>query len=433
MEPALYFLFSTLPPRILIYLPFLNSLRFGRRAVAATITVLSVLEFALVNLLLQTGPPGASQALELLFVPLSVGICQLHIRTSFHKLLLYYLFVTDYAMLVTGISTFAAINLFHASARSLESCLGSLALYILTFPLALLFYRGSASRLLQADDSSLWRRIWLIPAFMTVLALLFTGRVDDSTASQWSFLFTRVSLLLCGLATYQMLLQAFESIQKQTSLHERLSRDERLLEMQIEEQKKYSSLIMENEEEIRRQRHDLRHQMAMIRELAGTDTGQLRRYLDALLASRPEPAESCCENRAVSAVVAHYAAVCRREGIAFAAHLTVPAASAVISDASLCIIFGNLLDNAVEACRRMTEGDRFIRLNSSAQHGVLTVTMDNSFDGEVRQKDGEYVSHKDGGPGVGLSSVRAVAEQHQGGARFEHRDKVFLSSVYLSI
>ena len=75
-----------------------------------------------------------------------------------------------------------------------------------------------------------------------------------------------------------------------------------------------------------------------------------------------------------------------------------------------------------------------IRLNSSLEYGVLTVTMDNSFDGQARQEDGKFLSSKRAGvPGVGLSSIRAVAKAHQGDARFEADGQVFRSSVYAKL
>ena len=72
-----------------------------------------------------------------------------------------------------------------------------------------------------------------------------------------------------------------------------------------------------------------------------------------------------------------------------------------------------------------------IRLNSSLEYGVLTITMDNSFDGQAQQEGGKFLSSKRAGaPGVGLSSIRAVAKAHQGDARFEAKGTTFLSSVY---
>ena len=99
-----------------------------------------------------------------------------------------------------------------------------------------------------------------------------------------------------------------------------------------------------------------------------------------------------------------------KEGIAFTARLTVPAQNENLDDRALCVVFANLLENGVEACGRMAGGEKFIRLNSSLEYGVLTVTMDNSFDGQARQEDGKFLSSKRrGAPGVGLSSIRAVA------------------------
>ncbi|MEG1447678.1 MAG: GHKL domain-containing protein, partial [Ruthenibacterium sp.] len=61
---------------------------------------------------------------------------------------------------------------------------------------------------------------------------------------------------------------------------------------------------------------------------------------------------------------------------------------------ALCIIFGNLLENGIEACNRMTAGTKFIRLRSRLQYGTLTVTMDNSFHGIITKSSGKFLSSK---------------------------------------
>jgi sensor histidine kinase regulating citrate/malate metabolism len=111
----------------------------------------------------------------------------------------------------------------------------------------------------------------------------------------------------------------------------------------------------------------------------------------------------------------------------------VPEYPEQISDSNLCVILGNLFENAIEACGRMTEGHKFIRLRSRLQYGTLTVTMDNSFNGVVSQKDGKFLSSKRNEIGTGLQSVSAIAEKHGGGASFETDGMVFLSSVYLRL
>ncbi|MEG2200545.1 MAG: GHKL domain-containing protein, partial [Anaerovorax sp.] len=81
-------------------------------------------------------------------------------------------------------------------------------------------------------------------------------------------------------------------------------------------------------------------------------------------------------------------------GIELSIKLTVPEHTEQITDSTLCIIFGNLLENGMEACNRMTEGDKFIRLRSRLQYETLTATMDNSFNGAVSKSGEKFLSSK---------------------------------------
>lgn len=114
------------------------------------------------------------------------------------------------------------------------------------------------------------------------------------------------------------------------------------------------------------------------------------------------------------AIVSHYAALCREQSVEADIRLMVPAKTKQVTDLELCVLFGNLLKNALEACARMTEGRKFLRLSSAVHLGTLT--MDNSFDGRVRQEDGRFYSSKRGGD-----------------ARFEQDGRLFRSSVYVRV
>jgi signal transduction histidine kinase len=216
---------------------------------------------------------------------------------------------------------------------------------------------------------------------------------------------------------------------------QKLKYEMELMEYRMEEQKKHQQLLMENQAAVKAQRHDLRHQLATLRGLSERDgASRLTEYLDTLIAEIPsERGRLYCENDAVNAIVSHYAAQAEKQGIALSIQLSVPEYPEQISDSNLCVILGNLFENAIEACGRMTEGHKFIRLRSRLQYGTLTVTMDNSFNGVVSQKDGKFLSSKRNEIGTGLQSVSAIAEKHGGGASFETDGMVFLSSVYLRL
>lgn len=219
------------------------------------------------------------------------------------------------------------------------------------------------------------------------------------------------------------------------SREQRMQYEMQLMEFRMEEESKHQRLLLENQEAVRAQRHDLRHQLAVIRSFSEkADSTQLTEYLDSLVAAIPtEQGRSYCENAAVNAIVSHYAAQAEQQGIELSILLAVPAHPEHVPDSSLCVVIGNLLENAIEACCRMKEGKRFIRLRSRLQYDILTVTMDNSFDGVARQKDGQFLSSKREEIGTGLRSVTAMAGKYGGGTSFKTDGNIFLSSVYFKI
>ena len=78
-----------------------------------------------------------------------------------------------------------------------------------------------------------------------------------------------------------------EGLEQQAALGQQLIFESRLMETQIAEQKKHSQLMVEHMAELRRQRHDLRHQLTAIRGLAGDTNPQLSKYIDDLLDTIP--------------------------------------------------------------------------------------------------------------------------------------------------
>ena len=429
METLVHILCSRLPTRILAYAPFPHAFRFGKWAVVLSVLFSQGLELLFAWLVIRAGHPEWVRLVEFLFAPVSTALFLLNVRESPPKLIFFYLFVVDYLMIVVGISSFISVRVFDSASRTWESSAVCLLVYAFTWVPIYRLFRSCVLRVDRTNAPGLWRIIWVVPALTTAIVILFTGSLDDALVGKWSFLFTRVGLLACVLVIYGVIVQSLNLLQKQAELEKRLAVETHLLDVQIAEQKKHGQLLMENAELIRRQRHDLRHQLTYLQELANGDSIKLREYLASLIESIPAPAELFCENEAVNAVVSHYAATCRRQGASFTARLSVPACGAPDSD--LCVVFANLLENAAEACARMKQGERFVTLHSSWQDGLLTITMENSFEGPIREENGQFYSSKRDDFGVGLSSVQAMASKYGGRARFSHTDSIFSSSVFL--
>lgn len=203
-----------------------------------------------------------------------------------------------------------------------------------------------------------------------------------------------------------------------------------LMHHQIEEQTRYSQIVQQKEEQIRRQRHDLRHHLAAMRGMA--DSPELQNYIDSLINQIPARTAVFCENRAVNAILSHYDSICQDHGIQLKTNLTVPPASRNIPDKDLCIIFGNMVENAIEACERMAEGsEKWISLTSSIKGTMLIIEMVNTYNGKAVSEHGRFRSSKRDAYGIGLTSIKAVAESHMGDASFHPEKDVFRSRVYM--
>lgn len=207
-----------------------------------------------------------------------------------------------------------------------------------------------------------------------------------------------------------------------------------LMRHQIDGQKKHNELLMANATEIRKQRHDLRHQLAVIRELTQNEnTGETLAYIDTLISNIPTTSMKYCNNISINAILSHYVSIGEAEGITFDIRVITPPASAKLIDTDYCVIFGNLVENAIEACRHIKEGEKFIKLTSRLQYNTLIINMENSFDGYVHIKNGKYHSRKRDSHGIGLSSIHTIARLHGGDVQFKTNENVFTSYIYFII
>ena len=84
------------------------------------------------------------------------------------------------------------------------------------------------------------------------------------------------------------------------------------------------------------------------------------------------------------------------------------------SDIDLCVIIGNLLDNAIEENRRLTPGERFIRVYIGKKNTQFYLTVTNASGKKKSKVDARFISSKGIDHGFGLSRVEAVVKKYGG-------------------
>ena len=310
----------------------------------------------------------------------------------------------------------------------------SMYVFHVLVPMALVLFAGSILYEGLRHKNKAARRFFLPIVTIALCSLLEVANYQLHFTNAFSHFFQIGVIIFVVMTVFIGGLLVRDALQVNRQ-KEKLMFEVGLMEIQIAQQKQHQYFLLENAETMKAQRHDMRHQIAVIRRYSEhEETSKLIEYLDTLVAEIPlEQNEVYCKNAAVNAIVSHYSGLGVKKGIDVSIHLTIPENLEQISDSSLCVIFGNLMENAIEACNRMGEGHKFIRLNSRMQYKTLTIAIDNSFDGNFKIQDGKLRSTKRFDYGTGTASITAMAKKHGGGASFDVDGRVFQSSVYIRV
>lgn len=105
-----------------------------------------------------------------------------------------------------------------------------------------------------------------------------------------------------------------------------------------------------------------------------------------------------------------------------------------VSDTDLCTLIGNLIDNAVEACEKLPEGERrFIRLYIGVLKKQLYISITNATNEVVRKLDNEYITNKRGNHGHGLRRINLVVDKYEGYINRQNEPGVFVTEIMLPL
>lgn len=105
-----------------------------------------------------------------------------------------------------------------------------------------------------------------------------------------------------------------------------------------------------------------------------------------------------------------------------------------VSDLDLCVILGNLLDNAIESCRKIKNPDeRFIRVYIGILKKQLYISITNATSETVKQRTNHYFTMKRGDHGHGLKRVDQVVKKYDGYLNRQNEPGVFATEIVLPL
>lgn len=182
-------------------------------------------------------------------------------------------------------------------------------------------------------------------------------------------------------------------------------------------------------------RHDYRNHIQTMKVLAAEgDLDALKKYLDKL----DEDLNTVdvvvkTGNKMTDAILNSKISLAKSKGINVIADAKVPV-ELKMSDIDLCIVIGNLFDNAIEASLALPEEERLIRLYMDIKNTQLYMCLTNFTSvKKLKKQGGRYVTTKGEGHGFGLVRVDDIIERYSGYISRNSEDGAFTTEIMLPV
>lgn len=289
--------------------------------------------------------------------------------------------------------------------------------------------RWSAWLLREYRGEAFWQSAWPLPALYAAF-LVFCMPLDPAVVLINRLKLIAVLAVSISLLGIFLLLHEMYRVAREYTRNIQLDRENQLLAM---ESRRYMELRTYLDQ-TRHLRHDFRQHLHVIAGL--TDAGQLeelKHYLRQYEAELTETRPTLCANAAVDALAGHYAQEARQNGVPMEWTLELPKLLA-LPEADLCMILGNLLENALHASGHLPPEQRQVRVIARMlSPAMLGIVVENRYDGVLRKKDGILHSTKHEGQGIGLVSIQTVVHKYHGNLSVETENNVFRANVLLNL
>lgn len=296
------------------------------------------------------------------------------------------------------------------------------AVFLVWYPTA-----HATKSLLEEDIfAQTWYVFWILPILFIGFNLFFYSFPIFLTQKILiqMYLAISLSLYLLLLLFYMLFYLIAANLIRNAKLHQ----ENQFLSLQ---QARYDSLCAAIAE-TRESRHDMRHHFHVLQGLAANhEWDNLTDYLAKASEQIPNAGLNLCENTATDAIACHYRMLYQKHKIPCSFALDLPR-QLPVPETDLCLTLSNLLENALEASLRTAPEKRRIRVQAYLHFDrMVLLTVENAFDGVISEKNNVFISSKRKGGGIGIQSVRHIAERNGGYSRFLYGNGIFCANVML--
>lgn len=232
-----------------------------------------------------------------------------------------------------------------------------------------------------------------------------------------------VGLILINVITYSLLSRLSKENARKTELA--------ILEIQLHEQAERMNEINNMYSEVLQIRHDIKKCVNCAGVLLKQGKySEAENYLNEIYSERLGTIKEyvVLKSGVVSAVINSKLSECKRKNISI--ETSISECTEGFSEIDISILLANLLDNAIEACMKLSDG-KYLSFHMSLYMGYLRIVMKNSVDssnaGNIRfTTKPDRKNH-----GFGIKTITEISEKYNGMHDFRFVGNEFIADIWL--
>ncbi|OPJ62940.1 hypothetical protein CLORY_15640 [Clostridium oryzae] len=187
-------------------------------------------------------------------------------------------------------------------------------------------------------------------------------------------------------------------------------------------------------EKTRAFKHDINNHLICIKNLmAEGDMNDAKKYLEKMTHALDKlNVKVNTGNPFADAVISEKCNNMLEKNIEFSCNLNL-SESINIDPLDLCVILGNALDNAIEACSKITDDKikKYIYLKSTMSKSFIVFEAENSMQGYIKNRSIHTDKKDSSSHGFGLLNIKGVAEKYSGGVYTKNSVNKFSLNIML--
>ena len=431
------FLVQIVPCAFFCFYPFLNRTKYKKKTIILTVSgiLLVYLPLFVAGYLPFRASLTGNIAANGIFFSCILVLLIYYIRTvqavPFQKLFVF-LLVLHFGLFVSVLSNLIdpVLQRFYPSPTtelyelySPKSLIFILTATLIISPFFMVLLRRLGHSMAKNLDNALWGKLCLIPGaffFLVGISLILAvNYMSNEELSRWYVCLLIIAPLVYQFFIYWGIIQAVDYSFNTAMLR-------------LRHQKTLASYhsIRQAIDDTRRARHELKHYITVLKTLYHSgDMASLKRRLDELDEhSSHLPPLNYSLHPLVNSLLTDCAAKAGALHIATDFRIALPE-SFVMPEMDLCCLLSNILDNALEACQRIPDGEsRYIHLTMYLKGYFLFLSCENSSPGRPEAlSGGRFRTSKADGTshGYGLEIIQKIAKYYNSPVQIDAQDHSF--------